>query len=266
MRRPSLDLFALALGVYAGVVALVAVAMTTDFELFARIPLAAAVVVALVVFGFAAMRTDLVVRVVEYRIYSVLAFASAVPLFSVLVAHEVGIVPADVLGDWLLPAFLLLLAVLFLHTTAFRQYITTLREREIVLAEWTASADSQYKLGVRVPSFVGGVVVFIAGLRFSIGFEFWGAFVGTVAGLLFGLALFAGRRRHYILSERGLVVQDSKAVGGKYVPINRVRSVTRSERALTIYRRVPWPFPFRSSITAIRDPDTVESTLREQLG
>lgn len=266
MRRPSFDLFAFALGIYAGAVALVAVAMATDWKFVAWVPLAIAGGVSLVTFTFTATRTNPVVWIVEHRVHFVLAFAPVVPIFVVLGANAVGVVPTEIFDDWLLPILLLLLVVLFFHTATLRRYITVLREQESVLAEWTARADSWYKLRVRALSLVGGVIVFIGGLYFSPGFEFWGGFVGTLAGMLFGLALFAGRRRHYILFERGLVVQDSKAVGGRYIPVNRLRSVTRSEHALTIYRRIPWPVPFRSSIEAMQNPDTIESALREQLG
>lgn len=265
MRRPSFDSFAFALGVYAGAVALVAVSAVTKRSLLARMPLAIAIVVLLVVFGLAAMRTNLVAWTVENHIHSVLALVPAVPTLAVMVAVSFGVDLVPTTDEWIVNLFPLLLAGLFMYVVAMRRYIAYLREHERVLAEWTAPPDTRYIWVIRTVAVIGAVVVIVCGLVISFDFGEVTTFFGIFGGLLLGWALAVGRRRQYTLFESGLAVRASGTINGMFVSLGRLRSVSRSKRALTIRRRLPWPFSFRSSVTAIQNPDAIESTLRERI-
>ena len=266
MRHPSFDSLAVALGVYASAVVLVVTAEATGAGLLARTPLVAAVVALLVGFAVATTRTNLVVWMVENRLYAVLALAPTVVAFFIMFADVFSIVADTTVFDWLLDTLLSVLAGLLVYVVTMRRYAAHLREHERVLAEWTAEPDARYRWAVKGALLITGLVFVVGSFMtvFLFGAEVY--FFAVFGGMFLGYAFVAGRTKRYTLFESGLVLEASGVVSGAFVPLGQLRSVACSERALTIYRGLPWPFPFRCSIGDLDDPSAIESTLREQLG
>lgn len=266
MRRPPIDAFDLALGVYVGTVALVTAAAVTGRGLLTRLPFVVAIAALLVGSSITATRTNPVVWLVERRLHSALVFAPTAPLLAVMVGASFGVISFETTLLWLQYLLPLAVAGLFMAVVAMRRYVAHIREHERVLAEWTAEPDARYKWGVRTLLFVGAVAFIVGSFMISLEFDTETTFLASFGGVFIAYAAFTGRERRYTLFETGLVVHTSGTMNGVFVPLGRLRSVTRSDRVLTIHRRLPWPIPFRCSLAAIGDPDTVESTLRERLG
>ncbi|EMA53389.1 MULTISPECIES: hypothetical protein [Halococcus] len=261
MRRPPIDAFDLALGVYAGAVVLVTATAATGRGLFTRLPFVAAIAALLVVSGVAASRTDPDVWPVERRLHSVLGFAPTAPLLAVMVGASFGVISFSATLGWLRYLLPPAVAGLVVGVVAMRCYVAHVR----VLVEWNAEPDARYKWGVRAAWLVGAVVVIVGSFVTALEFETETTFLASFGGVFVAYALVTGRERQYALFESGLVVRRSGALGEAFVPLERLHSIARSDHALTIHRRLPWPIPFRCSIATLRDPDAVESMLRERL-
>ncbi|WP_049902964.1 hypothetical protein [Halococcus agarilyticus] len=269
MRRPSFVWFDLALGLYGGTIALVAAAALTGSTLFDWLIVGTGVAVSLVVTVFAASRSNLVSWFVQRRLHTLVAVVSVALVAFNLVADSADIVSVTVTTDGLWSIVLLIVAGMIVHITAIRGYAVRMHEHGHVLAEWTAPPDRRYVWMVRVASLVGGIVFVVGGLGFAIEFHLPTLFTtmaGSVGGILLAHAFVVGRDRHYTLLESGLVTQRAKTINKQFVPAAQLRTVARSDRALTIRRGLPWPIPFRCSVTLIQEPDTIESVLRERLG
>ena len=266
MRRPSFDSFALALGVHASTVTFVAVAATTETGFLDVSSVVAAVVVFVVVAGVATTRTNLVVWTVERRLQVLLTLVPTTPLFAIMIADSVNVVTDGIALTWIPYALLPALTGLVVFAVAQRRYEAYLREHERVLAEWTAVPDARYRRVVRVTLFAVCMTLIIGGFVAALTSNREIGYLPAFGGALLGYAFVAGRTKRYTLFESGLVIRASGAASGAFVPIRNLRSVTRSERALTVYRGLPWPFPIRCSISSLENPHTVESALRERLG
>ena len=203
---------------------------------------------------------------VETRLYAVLALAPSALVFPIAIVELSGIVGERAILDWLLYALPLVLVGFLLYIVAMRRYIAHLREHERVLVEWTAQADTRYRWVVRGLLFVISITFIIGGFVAIFSFDTETDFLPIFGGMFLGYAIAAGRTKRYTLFESGLALRASGTVSGAFVPIERLRSVARSDRALTIYRGLPWPFPLRSSIANLENPDEVESVLRDRLG
>lgn len=265
MRRPSFDSLALAIGLFAGTVVFVGVVTATGVHFLAPTPLVTGIITLLVVAGIATTRTNLVSWIVDHRIHTTLALGMSVITAVVGILVSFGIVPSETGNRLLLVILAPLIAAFLVYITTIRRYEAYLRDHERVLAEWTAAPDTRYKRIVRGLSLVGAAVFFVGGVLIVLELDTEASFIGPLAGVLLGRAAVIGRYRRYTLYGNGLVIRVSGSVSGLFVPRDQLRSVSRSERALTIRRGLPWPLPIRCSTADLDDPSELEATLRERI-
>lgn len=155
----------------------------------------------------------------------------------------------------------LLIATGLLWLVTGNRYAAMLFEAEEPIVEWTASPDARYARRIKVASFLGAIALFVltSVVHHSL-VEILSAFATT----LVVQSLFYGRSTRYRLFEAEIVAKTPRTIGYQVVPVERLRSVDTTAEALTI-RQFPWPFPIRSSLASIRDPEQVEAALRERI-
>lgn len=259
-RRPSLDSFAVSLGLYAAVLGAAAV-LAIDGE--AVLPAAGLGAVAGVLVAVAAGLVDgLAATVSRRRVHYVLA---AIPLLGAVVV-SVGPVtgaPAS-LGPVSFVTMLAFFPALAVLVTADNRRVarTTAGERPTV--EWTARSGKRFRRRWKRLYVALGVVLIVVPFAVGIATSYDAIGVTAVGGAVLGQTIYIGRRQAYAAYDAGLVVEPEGALRATFVPWSRFDGFRLTDDELVLARPIPGT-SLHCALADLDDPDAVEAVLAERL-
>ncbi|SER83758.1 hypothetical protein [Natrinema salaciae] len=162
---------------------------------------------------------------------------------------------------WLGELLVIASAGVLFYLVTVNRHVASLRERERVLAEWTARPDTRYRRLLRGLGVSLGCVSIVGSFVLSLSFDIAINPFAGIGGAMIGQAITTGRCQTYTLFESGLCVRRSKTVNYQFVPRGQLRSVDLTDDRLEIRRGLPWPLPIRCATTTMARPTQVADTL-----
>lgn len=257
MSRSGDGAFAFLLGATASGFAVTGVVTLTGRSVMNRLPLAAGVVVLVGVTLVTDRRPKLAMTMARKQ-WDILLTVSAVGVTGWLgLQTTIGDVQSAPGWSWL--AFGLLVPVLGVYVLANKRLFEWARETDSVVVEWRAEPSTRRRRLVKGALLLGALGAAVVGIGFS-NRPVIPDIAPLLSGLLFAGAIFAGRRRHYVVMPDGLYVRDDGAWAGRFIPWSGFAGYEVTDRTLVLDRRLPLA-ALHSDRGEIDDVDAITAAL-----